>query len=75
MFWWFPGIEVRRFTKQYVEVVGTFAEEGVSFSVGSDDHRTGVGNIGWSLRVLGEAGVPPEQVIDPRALKGVDNGV
>ena len=66
-FWWFPRMEVKRFTEQYVEVVRTFAQEGVSFSVGSDDHRTGVGNIGWSLRVLREAEVPPEQIVDPKA--------
>lgn len=66
MFWWFPQMLVRRFTEQYIEIVQCFAEEGVRFSVGSDDHRTGVGNLGWSHRVLRAANVPREQIIDPR---------
>ena len=70
-FWWFPQMPVRRFTKQYIEIVRIFAEEGVSFSVGSDDHRTGVGNLGWSRFVLGKAEVPPEQIVDPRVFLGL----
>ena len=66
MFWWFPQMPVRRFTEQYIAIVRLFAEEGVRFSVGSDDHRTGVGNLGWSHRVLRAANVPGEQIIDPR---------
>jgi len=65
-FWWFPQMPVRRFTEQYIEIVQLFAEAGVRFSIGSDDHRTGVGNLGWSHRVLRAASVPAEQIVDPR---------
>lgn len=66
MFWWFPQMPVRRFTEQYVEIVRLFAEAGVMFSVGSDDHRTGVGNLAWSRRVLEMAEVPLAQIVNPR---------
>jgi len=64
-FWWFPDMPVHKFTEQYAEIVSIFAEKGVFFSVGSDDHRTGVGNLAWSNRVLQMAEVPPEQVVEP----------
>jgi len=64
-FWWFPEMPVRRFTEQYVEIVRLFAEAGVLFSAGSDDHRTGVGNLAWSNRVLQMAEVSAERIVDP----------
>ena len=65
-FWWFPQMPVRRFTEQYIEMVQLFAKAGILFSLGSDDHRTGVGNLGWSHRVLRAINVPEEQIVDPR---------
>ena len=65
-FWWFPHMPVRSFTEQYADIVRIFAEKGVLFSVGSDDHRTGVGNLAWSNRVLQMADVPMEQIVDPK---------
>jgi len=42
---------------------------GVTFSVSSDAHRGGsVGNLIWSERVLRDAGVSPEQIVDPMDL-------
>jgi len=67
MFWWFPKMPVRRFTEQYAEIVHLFAEAGVLFSVGSDDHRTGVGNLAWSNRLLQMADVPVEQIVVPKS--------
>ncbi len=68
MIYWFhkAPIAPRELTAQYVEVVRLFAAEGVSFQVSSDDHRTGLGNTRWSEIVLGRAGVPAKQVVDPQ---------
>ena len=71
--YWFSrsGVAPRALTAQYVELVRIFASEKVRFQVGSDDHRTGLGNTRWSQIVLGRAGVPPEQVVDPAKIRRV----
>jgi len=70
MIYWFhrAPIAPRELTAQYVELVKLFAAEGVMFQVSSDDHRTGLGNTRWSQIVLGRAGVPGKQVVDPRSI-------
>jgi len=70
MVYWFKdsGLQPRQVTAQYVELVKVFVAAGVRFQVSSDDHRTGVGNTRWSRIVLERAGVPPEQIVDPRAI-------
>jgi len=71
--YWFSrsGVAPRALTAQYVELVRIFASEKVRFQVGSDDHRTGLGNTRWSQIVLGRAGVPPEQIVDPVKIRRV----
>lgn len=64
--WWHPLMNPGEFTDEYIEVVKFLAERGVSFTIGSDAHGIGgVGNLGWSRHVLAEAGVSPDQVINP----------
>ena len=71
--YWFSrsGIAPRALTAQYVELVRIFASEKVRFQVGSDDHRTGLGNTRWSQIVLARAGVPPAQIVDPTTIRRV----
>jgi histidinol phosphatase-like PHP family hydrolase len=54
-----------RITADYVSLVSLFAERDVLFQMSSDDHRTGLGNIGWSKQVLRAAGVDPGQLVRP----------
>ena len=65
MFWWFPNMPVGEFHREYLEIVQVFLDRGVRFSVGSDDHRTGVGNLAWSRRVIRELAIPEDQIFDP----------
>jgi histidinol phosphatase-like PHP family hydrolase len=69
--YWFSrsGIAPRALTAQYVELVKLFAAGKVRFQVSSDDHRTGLGNTRWSQIVLGRAGVPASQIVDPRQIR------
>ena len=71
--YWFSrsGVAPRALTAQYVELVRIFASEKVRFQVGSDDHRTGLGNTRWSQIVLARAGVPPAQIVDPTRIRRV----
>lgn len=70
MIYWFQksGISPAELTAQYVALVGLFAAEGVRFQVSSDDHRCGIGHTSWSQMVLGRAGVPEGQIVDPHAI-------
>ena len=72
--YWFSksGVAPRAVTAQYVDLVRIFASEKVRFQVGSDDHRTGVGNTRWSQIVLNRAGVPPGQIVDPAKIRRFD---
>ena len=54
-----------RITADYVSLVSLFAEQDVLFQMSSDDHRTGLGNVGWSKQVLRAAGVNPSQLVRP----------
>jgi len=66
MWWWFPDTKPSLFREQYLRIVRIFASEGVKFSIGSDAHSVGgAGNIAWSQRLLRDAGVGEEQLIDP----------
>jgi histidinol phosphatase-like PHP family hydrolase len=69
--YWFSEAPIapRALTAQYVDLVRVFASEGVRFQVGSDDHRTGLGNTRWSRLVLARAGVPAAQIVDPRKIR------
>jgi len=71
--YWFSrsGIAPRALTAQYVELVKIFAAEKVRFQVSSDDHRTGLGNTRWSQIVLGRAGVPASQIVDPKRIRRI----
>lgn len=63
---WFPEMPVSRVTEEYTRIVRLCRDRGVRFSVSSDAHRGGsVGNLIWSERVLRDAEVPPEQIVDP----------
>ena len=70
MIYWFhqASIAPREFTAQYVELVKLFVAEGVKFQVSSDDHRTGLGNTRWAQLVVARAGVPAQQIVDPRQI-------
>ena len=74
MIYWFSksGVAPRTLTAQYVDLVRIFASEKVRFQVGSDDHRTGLGNTRWSQIVLARAGVPPAQIVDPAKIRRID---
>ena len=64
--WWHPTMHPRDLTDQYVKIVKLFAQRGVRFTLGSDAHGIGgIGNLGWSRRVLAEADVPHAQIVDP----------
>ena len=67
---WFQhaGISPADLTAQYADVVKLFSSRGVTFQVSSDDHRCGIGHTTWSQKVLRMAGVPPERIVDPRAI-------
>ena len=64
---WFLGADVDpvAITEAYTRLVARFADRGVLFQLSSDDHRSGLGNTGWSRRVLTNAGVGPELVVHP----------
>ncbi len=69
MCWWFPGVPVDEFTRQYAAVLRIFGEENCKFIVGSDAHTAqAVGNTWWSRRVMRLAGVELSQVVNLRAL-------
>jgi histidinol phosphatase-like PHP family hydrolase len=73
IFWfWKSGLAPRAFTAQYVELVKIFVSEKVRFQVGSDDHRTGVGNTRWSQIVVNRAGVPAAQIVDAAKIRRID---
>ena len=62
---WFPQMPVAEFHREYTDLLRMLAEEGVRFCVGSDDHWTGIGSLGWATRALAEAAVTPEYMMDP----------
>ncbi len=70
MIYWFhqSSIAPREFTAQYVELVKLFVADGVKFQVSSDDHRTGLGNTRWAQLVIARAGIPAQQIVDPREI-------
>ncbi|MCK4244714.1 MAG: PHP domain-containing protein [Candidatus Omnitrophica bacterium] len=65
IWWWFPGIHPREFTRQYIELVRVFAKVGVKFSLGSNAHSVGgVGNLIWSKYVIEKTKIE-NQLIEP----------
>ena len=65
IWWWFPKIHPKEFTKQYLHLVKVFARAGVKFSLGSDAHSIGgVGNLVWSRYFIKEANLE-NRLINP----------
>ena len=62
---WFPAMYVSDIAKEYAEIVRIFADEGVMFVMGSDDHWTGVGYLDWAKKILEDAEVSQSQYINP----------
>ena len=66
IWWWFPEIHPKEFTKQYLKLVKVFACAGVKFSLGSDAHSIGgVGNLIWSKYIVKEADIE-NRLINPK---------
>lgn len=58
VWWWWPQLQPQQAARSYARVVAAIAEGGARFTIGSDAHcNTGVGNVGWSLRVAQLAGL------------------
>lgn len=69
VWWWFPQLQPQQVATAYSRVVAAVAEGGVRFTVGSDAHcNTGVGNLGWAMRVAQLAGIGDNQWADVDAL-------
>lgn len=67
--WWHPDISVEDYLRQITPILRIFSEAGVYFTVGSDAHSAcGVGNVSFALRMMREAGVTRDQLIDLEAL-------
>jgi putative hydrolase len=65
MHWWFPELSVEEFIGEYAALVSVFSRRNVKFVVSSDAMSAGaVGNQGFVLRLMEEAGVERSQVID-----------
>ena len=75
MHWWFPDVPVERFTRDYAELVGLFAAEGVKFVLGSDAHSAGaVGNLRWAVNLVQLAEIPPPQIVNLGKLHSESGG-
>jgi histidinol phosphatase-like PHP family hydrolase len=64
---WFldSDADPEKVTREYTELTAVFARAGVLFQMSSDDHRSGLGNIAWSRKVLAAADVNPRLVVRP----------
>lgn len=71
MHWWFPELSVAEFIGEYAALMSVFSRRNVKFVVSSDARSAGaVGNLGFVLRLMEEAGVERSQVIDlPRMIR------
>jgi histidinol phosphatase-like PHP family hydrolase len=67
--WWHPDIAVAEYLRQITPVLRVFSEAGVYFCAGSDAHSSGaVGNLGFVRRMMREAGITRDQLVDIEAL-------
>lgn len=67
--WWYPDLAVDEYLRQITPVLRVFSNTGVYFAVGSDAHSAcGVGNMAFAERMMREAGITRDQLIDLEAL-------
>jgi len=58
VWWWWPQFHPLQLAEAYARVTAGVAAGGARFTLGSDAHcNTGVGNLGWALRVAQLAGL------------------
>ncbi len=68
-YWWHPDISVAEYVRQITPILRVFSEAGVNFCAGSDAHSCGgVGNLGFVRRMMREAGINRDQLVDLEAL-------
>lgn len=69
LWWWWPQFYPSQLVQDYGRVVAAVAEGGGKFTLGSDAHcNTGVGNLGWALRVAEAAGLSDGHWADVEAI-------
>ncbi|MHB0876275.1 MAG: PHP domain-containing protein [Anaerolineae bacterium] len=65
VWWWWPQLQPQQTAEAYARIVAAVADGGARFTVGSDAHcNTGVGNVGWALRVAQLAGIADDRWAD-----------
>jgi len=63
VWWWYPEVTIKNFEKQYKRIINNCSQEGVKFITSSDSHKhQGIGNVGWSVRMLNECNVKEDQI-------------
>jgi histidinol phosphatase-like PHP family hydrolase len=72
VWWWYPDVTINDFENQYKRIIKICTREGVKFVTSSDAHmHQGIGNIGWSVRMLQECDVPEAQIFNLNDLAGL----
>ncbi len=64
-YWWYPGMTVAQFTRDFATILKLFSAAGVKFVAGSDAHSCGaVGNLHYTRHLMHAAGIELSQLVD-----------